>query len=951
MTSILKWSDSRAWTTHEAHRRQMYRSAAARRSAGNRTGMPVLDAALDSGAIEIADTLIGAPAPVAVTATRRAALPEIAVEADVDEGGDYLLVVRYPSGALRFVAPEKRQNQPAPPKRGGKKAALAATVPVTLRFRAPEPVPAARSERRGLFDGIADSVTAVLLKIKDGASWIGEQTLIAAERAIWALLGRSEGLKNVTLQTLLENRLKPVKPTAPPPGKRALLLLHGTFSATGSAFKDLATQPAFQDLAATYGEAIYGFDHLSVSQSPFENVRDLLNALPDTPTTYDLITHSRGGLVLRTLVEQRDQFGTEADRFVLGKAVLVACPNEGTPLATPLNSFAMANWFANVLNISGGNAEDAGFVTRFLAWLLKLPMGSQPGLAAMDVNGESIALLQTAPAPPADSYSALVSNYVAKDIATMMVEAGVGLVFSGAHDLVVPTEGGWRVDYNLANIPAARIACFGPGGNLDTTPPVSHIGFFSMPASATFIANTLLGRTTNLENLDPSTILGASERRTLSISTGPMETSVTLSAKAELPNVLRGLQKVTTPEVIDFVTSGAKKKEEQPADQQVRIADPSELPHQLDLLIVTSGGREDGTRTNDPRTAPMLIATYRGARVAEPMNAVSWHKLIMFHRSLKAYVRAERGPLLPDELRQNGDLLFEALFPASIRRLLDVARTSGKPTDGRLVTTLTSMTPWIADFPWEFARDPDRDAYYAMDDSHLLRCVMTSNPIERLAPSRTKLRVLLTMAEPSMLPLPMASVEKEKIIATLSSAELSPILDVVPMLKATPERLQRALSTSRFDVVHFIGHGYAEGGRYGLVFLDESGGPREVGGEDLKRILSGRGLRLAFLNACETGAGVEDGSASAATGTAQTLFGRGVPVIIANQLQVGDTAAANFAIRFYEYIADGLTIADAKREARIAASYAVGRDNIDWAVPIVFARDAGGALVERKGER
>ena len=69
------------------------------------------------------------------------------------------------------------------------------------------------------------------------------------------------------------------------------------------------------------------------------------------------------------------------------------------------------------------------------------------------------------------------------------------------------------------------------------------------------------------------------------------------------------------------------------------------------------------------------------------------------HRALKGYVNETEGPLTPDQLRANGDLLFEALFPATIRRLLDVARTSGKPADGRLVTTLTSMTPWIADFP------------------------------------------------------------------------------------------------------------------------------------------------------------------------------------------------------------------------------------------------------------
>lgn len=37
---------------------------------------------------------------------------------------------------------------------------------------------------------------------------------------------------------------------------------------------------------------------------------------------------------------------------------------------------------------------------------------------------------------------------------------------------------------------------------------------------------------------------------------------------------------------------------------------------------------------------------------------------------------------------------------------------------------------------------------------------------------------------------------------------------------------------------------------------------------------------------------------------------------------------------------------EATREARIAASYAPGRSIIDWAIPVVYARDAGGTLVE-----
>lgn len=44
---------------------------------------------------------------------------------------------------------------------------------------------------------------------------------------------------------------------------------------------------------------------------------------------------------------------------------------------------------------------------------------------------------------------------------------GLGSLFGGANDIVVPTEGSWKTgDEPAAWFPAGRIACCGPGGNL-----------------------------------------------------------------------------------------------------------------------------------------------------------------------------------------------------------------------------------------------------------------------------------------------------------------------------------------------------------------------------------------------------------------------------------------------------------------------------------------------------
>src|SRR5262249_6865179 len=70
-------------------------------------------------------------------------------------------------------------------------------------------------------------------------------------------------------------------------------------------------------------------------------------------------------------------------------------------------------------------------------------------------------------------------------------------------DLVVPSEGGWRVDRSTTTfIPATRIGCFGPGGNLSGE-SVTHVSFFTRPETADFLVTALSGRPQPLDGVDP----------------------------------------------------------------------------------------------------------------------------------------------------------------------------------------------------------------------------------------------------------------------------------------------------------------------------------------------------------------------------------------------------------------------------------------------------------------
>ena len=81
--------------------------------------------------------------------------------------------------------------------------------------------------------------------------------------------------------------------------KPFLLFIHGTNSNTEGAFGALLDNRQFglwNFITSTYGENILSYDHKTFTQSPLQNVADLLQLLPNNCTLH-LITHSRGGLV------------------------------------------------------------------------------------------------------------------------------------------------------------------------------------------------------------------------------------------------------------------------------------------------------------------------------------------------------------------------------------------------------------------------------------------------------------------------------------------------------------------------------------------------------------------------------------------------------------------------------------------------------------------------------
>jgi len=134
-----------------------------------------------------------------------------------------------------------------------------------------------------------------------------------------------------------------------------LLFIHGIFSETSAAFKGLATipknilgEPTLPDtplriLHQHYNSRIYGFDHATFSKDSLENAYELIENLP-RDVELDLICHSRGGQVIRCLLEHPNIIEKAKSKNIhFGKVLIVAGACEGSPLASDrfLNTFLL----------------------------------------------------------------------------------------------------------------------------------------------------------------------------------------------------------------------------------------------------------------------------------------------------------------------------------------------------------------------------------------------------------------------------------------------------------------------------------------------------------------------------------------------------------------------------------------------------------------------------------
>ena len=303
------------------------------------------------------------------------------------------------------------------------------------------------------------------------------------------------------------------------------------------------------------------------------------------------------------------------------------------------------------------------------------------------------------------------------------------------------------------------------------------------------------------------------------------------------------------------------------------------------------------------------------------------------------------GPRSERPVEDLGRRLFDALMVDRVRDLLRSSRETAAARGTRLRLVLRALPDELAALPWELLYDEDEGEHVCLTTP----LVRSQRALDR-RPSAVEptLRVLGMVVSPR--DQPALEVDDEQRHLEDAFADLVAAGKVqVHWLGPTWRELRDAMQRGPWHVFHFVGHGGedARSGQGTIVVADDDGRSHPIRADDLANLLRVHDpLRLVLLNACGTGRGP---AADPSSGVATTLARRGVPAVVAMQLEITDQAAVEFTRSFYGALTSQLPVDLAVTHARQAISLALP-GTLEWATPVLYLQAADGYLFDIAGE-
>ncbi|MFT5530516.1 MAG: pimeloyl-ACP methyl ester carboxylesterase [Candidatus Poriferisodalaceae bacterium] len=266
---------------------------------------------------------------------------------------------------------------------------------------------------------------------------------------------------------------------------RSLLFVHGTFSQAHTGFQGVS-DALLQHLHDVYGDRVFAYDHPTLSCDPLTNAAEFFDRIPDgVELDVDIVSHSRGGLVARTLAGEHPEGPAWANKLKVGKVVFAGAPNRGTVLVVPEHIPDLIDRYTTLLNLLplGPVGEVLDAIVTVVKMIGHGVLDGLEGLGAMDPAASFLQLLD--PTRATAEYYGLAANFEPVDAGLMdfLKNGAIDKIFSdAANDLVVPTEG---VDPSPDLVMKLH--------RFEAVDAVHHSGYFAAPRTDELLREWLTG--------------------------------------------------------------------------------------------------------------------------------------------------------------------------------------------------------------------------------------------------------------------------------------------------------------------------------------------------------------------------------------------------------------------------------------------------------------------------
>lgn len=335
----------------------------------------------------------------------------------------------------------------------------------------------------------------------------------------------------------------------------------------------------------------------------------------------------------------------------------------------------------------------------------------------------------------------------------------------------------------------------------------------------------------------------------------------------------------------------------------------------------------------------VTLAEFREGRAVErvTLEPEPTKALTQRIRELAAFIEGGFPPFAEAALQQLGDDLFRLVLRNKVR---DLFITATARRERFLPMEIFVEDYEIAGWPWEYLYDAMNGKFICQEFHPISRGLFTLEPGRELRRRRGKIRILFVSGvlpgDPAITPAEELKVLQEVFRSYLAtdSVEIRVVSGVEPLV------LNQVVNTGVFDILHFVGHaGIDLQRKEGFLRFDRPRRePARYYARELAILLAEQGVRLVFLNACES-ARAAGSESPARSSVAAALLEHGIPAVIGTQFSIADNSAHYLASMIYNALAAGKPLIEAMRAGRLAMTFADKPQFFDWGIPVLYAAD------------